>query len=374
MNPSILSFLTGTGVGAALAVLGEWKNRHTLRRLKAGAGPGGKLSIVIASRNEEAVIENTIRTLAANATPDTEIVVVDGSTDSTSQILARLAKEIPNLKVLTDPHRTGKPAALNYALQHVTGDIVLFLDADARMDREGLTFYPSLLNNPKVKAVFADFAAYNARRTWVIEAQEFFFSFARTFVFSGLFWRPVFMTCGLFVRKEALKEAGSFDPQTLVDDFDLGIRLARAGIIVPFVAGPRCLIQYAPSLRDLFNQFLRWYTGGVQEMKDEIKRGDLSYLLLMAGLGLLIYAPQTMLLVDGLRGEWLLVSLALPGVLGLLWAAATMANVLIRPRLRSSLLWAFPFLYLWIQVTVAVSFFRSFRRGHRWYKVQRERG
>jgi hypothetical protein len=145
------------------------------------------------------------------------------------------------------------------------------------------------------------------------------------------------------------------------------------GIKVPFVRGPRCLIQYSPTLRDLFYQFLRWYTGGIQEMKEETKKGGLSYLLLMMALALVIYFPQVALLVDGLRGEWLLVSLVLPGYFGLLWAAAQVSSLLEKPR-KFLLLWAFPFIYFWIQLTVAASFFRSFFGEIPWYKVQRERG
>jgi cellulose synthase/poly-beta-1,6-N-acetylglucosamine synthase-like glycosyltransferase len=371
MNPGVLGFLLGLGAGGTLALVGEAKNRRTLRRLRRGKARS--LSILIASRNEEDVIENTIRTLAENAPPEKEIIVVDGSTDSTPQILARLAQEIPSLKVLPDPYRKGKPAALNYALQHVRGEIVLFMDADARMDKEGLRFYPEVLSGSNLPALFADFSSYNTRRTWIVEAQEYLFSFARRLVFPGIFWRPVFMTCGLFVRKEALEKAGEFKQKTLVDDFDLGIRLAKMGIKVPFVRGPRCLIQYSPTLRDLFYQFLRWYTGGIQEMKEEIKRGGLSYLLLMMALALVIYFPQVALLVDGLRGEWLLVSLVLPGYFGLLWAAAQVSSLLEKPR-KFLILWAFPFIYFWIQLTVAASFFRSFFGEIPWYKVQRERG
>lgn len=374
MSPILLGVLVGIFAGAGLAFLGEGKNRRTLQRLRARAGNPGKLSIVIASRNEEAVIENTIRILATHAPPGAEIVVVDGSTDSTPQILARLRQEIPMLKVLPDPHRTGKPAALNHALKHVTGEVILFLDADARMDQAALSFYPGLLAHPETRAIYADFSPYNVRRTWVITAQEYFFSFARRFVFSGLFWRPVFMTCGLFVRKDLLQEVGEFDPKSLVDDFDLGIRLARARVKVPFVRGPRCLIQYAPTLRDFFFQFLRWYTGGIREMWDEIKKGDISYLFLMAGLALVIYFPQVALLVDGVRGTWLLVPFVLPGFLAFLWTAASVPSLLDQGKPTLTLLWAFPFLYLWMQLTVAVAFFRSFRRPPAWYKVRRERG
>ncbi|MCS7216668.1 MAG: glycosyltransferase family 2 protein [Candidatus Bipolaricaulota bacterium] len=375
MSPSLLSLACGLGLGLLLALLGRWRNARTRRTALAHTAPPRPLSIVIASRNEEAVIENTVRSLA-QAAPDAEIVVVDASTDRTPQILTELRREFPQLVVLDDPYRRGKPAALNHALRHARGEILLFLDADARMGPEALRFYHALASHPANPVVFADFAPYNRRRTFAVVLQELFFAMAKAFVFSGLFWRPVFMTCGLFVRREALEKAGEFDPNTLVDDFDLGTRLAQHGITAKFVRGPLCLIQYAPTLPDLFAQFLRWYTGGIREMFEEIRRGRLSYLGLMALLAWLIYLPWFALWVDLGLGTWVLLRYLVPGALGALYGAVLLAYWLERPRPREALLNALGgplLLHLWLQAAVLVSFFRALGRGSTWYKVRRER-
>lgn len=376
MNPSLISLGCGLGAGVILAFLALWRNFRSLREAVAHTAQPGKLSVIIASRNEEEVIENTLRTLA-QAAPEAEIIVVDASRDRTPEILAKLKREIPQLIVLSDPYRRGKPAALNYALKHASGEIILFLDADARMDQSAIRFYSALAAHPKNPVIFADFTPYNLRRTPAVVFQELLFSLTRAFVFSGLFWRPVFTTCGLFVRREVLEKAGEFDPNTLVDDFDLGTRLSKSQIFAKYVRGPCCFIQYAPGFSDLFRQFLRWFTGGIREMIEEIKAGNLGYLLLMALLALVIYFPWLLLWVDLGRGIWLLVSLVLPGYLAALYSGVLISYYLDGPNWReaiiNTLIGPF-FVHLWIQALVLICFVNAFTKSQTWHKARREKG
>ncbi|MGB9861172.1 MAG: glycosyltransferase [Candidatus Bipolaricaulaceae bacterium] len=376
MNPTFISLGCGLVLGIILALLGLWKNFRTLRKAVAHTAEPAKLSVIIASRDEEAVIENTVHTLV-QAAPDAEMIVVDASTDRTPEILAALSQELPQLLVLKDEERRGKPAALNQAIRRATGEVLLFLDADARLDAEALRFYRSLASHPENPVVYADFAPYNRERGFAVTIQELFFAMTKAFVFSGLFWRPVFMTCGLFLRREALEKAGEFDPKTLVDDFYLGNRLAQHGFFAKFVRGPACLIQYAPTLSDLFGQFLRWYTGGIREMFREIKGGKLSFLALMVLLALVIYGPWWALWIDLGLGIWLLTRYMVPGYLALIYGAVLISYWLEGPKIREALINAVIgpiFLHLFMQVAVLVSFLRAFTQESSWYKVRRERG
>lgn len=375
MNPSLLSLLCGLGAGVTLAFLGLWRNFRTLREALAHTAPPGKLSVIIATRNEEAVIENTMRSLA-KAAPEAEIIVVDGSTDRTPEILARLKEELPQLIVLQDHYRKGKPAALNYALKQATGDIVLFLDADARISAEAIRFYTALAAHPKNPVIFADCTSYNSRRSLTVVIQELFFSLVRAFVYSGLFWRPVFTTCGLFVRREVLTKAGEFDPNTLVDDFDLGTRLAEIRVFAKFVRGPYCFIQYAPAIPDLFRQFLRWFTGGIREMIEEIRHGHLNYLFLMLVLAMLIYLPWLLILVDLAWGTWLLVPYVLPGFIAALYSAVLLSYYFDGPAWHEAIVNTLigpVFIQLWIQLLVLISFVQAFTKNQTWHKARRER-
>ena len=112
MAPFDNLLFTGT---AALFTLGAlcvfWHLRWVWRlpgletSLPGGEGfplrPGLRCSVVVAARNEEARIEQTIRRLLAQRGVEVEIIVVDDrSTDRTGVILQRLAKEDPRVRAL----------------------------------------------------------------------------------------------------------------------------------------------------------------------------------------------------------------------------------------------------------------------------------
>ena len=116
-----------------------------------------KLSILIPAHNEAATLEEVIcRIRAVPLEAEREIVVVDdGSTDGTPQILERLAG--PDLRVHRHPVNRGKGAALRTGLAHCTGDYVLIHDADLEYFPEDI---PKLLDAElKTKAA----AVYGSR-------------------------------------------------------------------------------------------------------------------------------------------------------------------------------------------------------------------
>lgn len=104
--------------------------------------PFKKLSIVIPAYNEEKTIAEIIsRVNKVEVGLEKEIIVVDdGSTDGTAELLKQLANE--KLKVIFHEKNAGKGAALQTGFSRATGDIVLVQDADLEYDpRE----YPRLL-------------------------------------------------------------------------------------------------------------------------------------------------------------------------------------------------------------------------------------
>ncbi len=85
-----------------------------------------KISIIIPTRNEEGMINEIINGCRPYAD---ELLVVDGhSTDRTREIA-----ESAGIKVILDNGK-GKGAALRHAVNFVTGDIIVFIDADGSHD------------------------------------------------------------------------------------------------------------------------------------------------------------------------------------------------------------------------------------------------
>ena len=91
---------------------------------------------IVPARNEEQAIETAVRSLAAQPEIAEIRVVNDGSTDATAEILARLAAEFPQLRVIDagplPSGWVGKNHAAWLGAQDATTDWLLFTDADVR--------------------------------------------------------------------------------------------------------------------------------------------------------------------------------------------------------------------------------------------------
>src|SRR5919198_308195 len=99
-----------------------------------------KISVVIPCYNEHHTIREVIRRV--QVTPfDKEIIIVDdGSTDGTREVLASLTDD--NVRILYQGCNCGKGAALRRGFGQATGDVILIQDADLEYNPAD---YPLLL-------------------------------------------------------------------------------------------------------------------------------------------------------------------------------------------------------------------------------------
>ncbi|AKI98027.1 hypothetical protein IX53_09535 [Kosmotoga pacifica] len=374
--------LYGLAIGFVIALIGYMKNRST-RNLFYDSTLGSdaiKYSIVavIAAKNEERVIETTVRSLLSRS-PKTfrAIVVDDNSTDSTYEILTELAKEYPNLVVQRNFDTPGKSGALNVALDMIKEDIVLFLDADARVDWDFVRKYSKLFDSPDINVVFADFESYNQSRTLAVILQDLYFSFIKAFVYSGLFSPTIFMNSGVFIRRQILDAVGKFDTQTLVDDFDLALRLMKNKIKVKFIMGEKCKIQYALSLKDLFYQHCRWYTGGIKKIAKQISQGRYLGILVFIAIGALTLFPVLMFILAYLLSAEYLLSVVLPFFLSILFSSTVTSYILHdghrRKEMLINIILGAPLAYFLFQIAIIFSLIHAFGKKSVWHKVIREK-
>src|ERR1700747_985979 len=104
------------------------QHRMTATRLRTPA----LLSVVAPVFNEDELVEEFVaRARAAIADFEYELVLVDdGSADRTPELLSRMAREDPRLRVIHLSRNFGHQAALTAGLEHAAGDVVLMIDAD----------------------------------------------------------------------------------------------------------------------------------------------------------------------------------------------------------------------------------------------------
>lgn len=91
-----------------------------------------KLSVIMPVYNERATIAEIVRRVLAVRLPKELIIVDDGSTDGTRELLMQIPPEVAT--VLYHGRNQGKGAAIRTGLEHVSGEIVIIQDADLEYD------------------------------------------------------------------------------------------------------------------------------------------------------------------------------------------------------------------------------------------------
>jgi len=110
------------------------------------------LSIIMIVRNEGKVLPRKLRNLLDLNYPDEslEIVMVsDGSTDSTNQILSEHTAN-PRIRVILNPQQQGKAAGLNAAMSSVRGEIVVFTDARQQIEPDAIRVLVENFADPEI--------------------------------------------------------------------------------------------------------------------------------------------------------------------------------------------------------------------------------
>jgi glycosyltransferase involved in cell wall biosynthesis len=94
-----------------------------------------KVSIIIPVYNEEASVAEVVRKVAALPLEKEVIVVDDGSTDLTPEVLAELGGQ-PEVRVVSLQQNQGKGVAVRTGFEHASGDVILVQDADRELNPE----------------------------------------------------------------------------------------------------------------------------------------------------------------------------------------------------------------------------------------------
>jgi cellulose synthase/poly-beta-1,6-N-acetylglucosamine synthase-like glycosyltransferase/peptidoglycan/xylan/chitin deacetylase (PgdA/CDA1 family) len=238
--------------------------RRARRRLQMRRRNLGLVSVIVPAYNEEANIGATVRSIVESDYPWLEVIVVDdGSTDSTSAIVASL--RLPDVRLVRRPNG-GKPAALNTGIRLARGEILVLVDGDTVFEPHAIGQLVQPFVEWDVGAVSGNTKVANRRGLlgrWQHLEYVIGFNLDRRLFDLGECMPTVPGAIGAF-RREAMIDVGGVPAATLAEDTDLTMAILRAGWRVVYEPEAIAWTEAPATLRQLWRQRYRWCYGTMQ--------------------------------------------------------------------------------------------------------------
>ena len=234
------------------------------------------VSIFIPAHNEENTIEATITSVCEseyykNDKPNYEVIVInDGSTDSTGEILAEIKKDLPQLKIVTrHPPRSGKGKGfvLNDALTLSQGEIIGVFDADTQIKTDYLMTIMQYLNGD-IDGVQSRVKMFNRDENFLARMQHLeFASFGNTLIAKDNLGSTGFLGGnGQFVKKDAIIDCGRWDGFAVTEDLNLAIKIILQGGKIRYCGECAVYQEAVTNWRAFFRQRVRWAIGNFETL------------------------------------------------------------------------------------------------------------
>ncbi|MFD4033126.1 bifunctional polysaccharide deacetylase/glycosyltransferase family 2 protein [Streptomyces sp. NPDC058637] len=221
------------------------------------------VTVLVPAYNERECIEATVRSLVASDHPIEVIVIDDGSTDGTADLVD--AMWIPNVRVVRQQN-AGKPAALNNGIANARHDIVVMMDGDTVFEASTVRELVQPFADPRVGAVAGNAKVGN--RDSLIGAWQHIeyvmgFNLDRR-MYDLLGCMPTIPGAVGAFRREALDRIGGMSEDTLAEDTDVTMGLHRDGWRVVYAENARAWTEAPESVQQLWSQRYRWSYGTMQ--------------------------------------------------------------------------------------------------------------
>jgi cellulose synthase/poly-beta-1,6-N-acetylglucosamine synthase-like glycosyltransferase len=337
-----LGGLLAWGVGIAYIVYDTllllfvgWQARVLLRPTAAPvpAARRASLGVIIAAHNEAAALPLTLDALLRQTdAPDCILIADDGSTDATARLLTDryglqpggLSARYPTLRWLKLAHG-GKARALNAAALQLEQEVLLTVDGDTLLHPAAIAAFRNAFSS-EAELVAATGVltpvcrgGAGARFLQWFQTYEYIRNFLSRYAWMRL--DSLLLISGAFAgfRREALLAVGGFDPDCLVEDYELIHRLRRYAQAqgrqwrFRVLGGAQARTDAPATVPDFLRQRRRWFGGFLQtQYWYRSLVGDRRYGWLGA-LMLPVKAVDTLQPLYGLTAFFLLLSYAVGG-------------------------------------------------------------
>jgi succinoglycan biosynthesis protein ExoA len=210
-----------------------------------------RVSIIVATRNNEPTINECLSAIFELNYPKDclEVIVVDGcSTDATVEIAEKYL-----VKVVSEP--LNAPAAYNYALKMIRNEVLGFVDADAKVEKEWLNKLVTYLDDPKVAGVSGGIETWNTENPW---ARSIGYDLKNRYARLSKNALRI-ATMNLLLKKSVIEEVGGFDEKLPSQyDTDLGFRITSRGYKILYEPDAKCYHFNRSTVKAYFQQQLQY--------------------------------------------------------------------------------------------------------------------
>ncbi len=266
----IVFFVGDVLMSARLVLIGALATYDRFRRrppLDPNYQPS--VAVLIPAYNEEKVIERTVRSVLDSDYPHLRAIVIDdGSSDATLEVCRQAFREEiaeGRVTVLTKAN-SGKAAALNFGLEHVTEEIFVGIDADTLIAPDAVSKLVPHFGDPRVAAMAGNAKVGNRVNLWTRwQALEYITSqnFERRALNTLNAVSVVPGAIGAW-RTAPVRAAGGYHHDTVAEDADLTMALLEAGYHVNYEDRALAYTEAPTTANGLMRQRFRWSFGIMQ--------------------------------------------------------------------------------------------------------------
>jgi cellulose synthase/poly-beta-1,6-N-acetylglucosamine synthase-like glycosyltransferase/peptidoglycan/xylan/chitin deacetylase (PgdA/CDA1 family)/spore germination protein YaaH len=237
-------------------------------RPTTGAHPEYKprVTVLVPAYNEESVIVDTVYAALASDYPKLEVLVVDdGSSDRTAELVRSNFGRDPRVRLLLQANH-GKPSALNHGLSEATGEIAVCIDADTIVDPDAIPLLVRHFVDERVGAVAGNVKVMN-RNKWLTRWQALEYITSQNLekrAFDLLNCIPVVPGAVGAWRTDLLRSQGGFSGETVAEDTDLTLTIRRNGWKILYDEEAIGRTEVPDTIDALIRQRFRWTFGTMQ--------------------------------------------------------------------------------------------------------------
>lgn len=232
---------------AAYWLLTAWAVSRFFARPAPRRAPGARrprVSLIKPVCGLERGLEESLATALEQDYPDYEVVYsVQRPDDPALPVLERLKARAPGkVKVVLDEACAGPNGRLSNILnatRRADGEVLVYSDSDMRLDQGYLEAVTAPLEDPRVGVSCTMYRAWGA--SWLAERLELL-SLNSDFVPAMIFAKETGAASACpgasqAIRRDTLQRIGGLEPMadSLVEDYDLGVAIERAGLDIAFV-------------------------------------------------------------------------------------------------------------------------------------------